>query len=121
MAGDPAAWTAFIDRFGPLFAHVAARAAARRHVLLSAADRDPRLTPDPEVFDPRRTPTPHLPFGPGIHRCLGAELARMELRTAYPALLRRFPELAMAADERTLPLRGTSIVYGVDALPVTLS
>ena len=40
MAGDPAAWTAFIDRFGPLFAHVAARAAARRHVSLSAADRD---------------------------------------------------------------------------------
>jgi cytochrome P450 len=89
-------------------------------VSLSAADRDPRLTPDPEVFDPRRTPTPHLAFGHGIHRCIGAELARMELRTAYPALLKRFPRIAMAADERTLPLRTTSIVYGVDALPVTL-
>ena len=89
-------------------------------VSLSAADRDPRLTPDPEVFDPRRTPTPHLAFGHGIHRCIGAELARMELRTAYPALLKRFPKIAMAADERTLPLRTTSIVYGVDALPVTL-
>ena len=89
-------------------------------VSLSAADRDPRLTPDPEVFDPRRTPTPHLAFGHGIHRCIGAELARMELRTAYPALLKRFPGIAMAADERTLPLRTTSIVYGVDALPVTL-
>jgi cytochrome P450 len=90
-------------------------------VSLSAADRDPRLTPDPEVFDPRRTPTPHLAFGHGIHRCIGAELARMELRTAYPALLKRFPKIAMAADERTLPLRTTSIVYGVDALPVTLT
>jgi cytochrome P450 len=90
-------------------------------VSLSAADRDPRLTPDPEVFDPRRTPTPHLAFGHGIHRCIGAELARMELRTAYPALLKRFPKIAMAADERTLPLRTTSIVYGVDALPVTLN
>ncbi|GLZ56362.1 cytochrome P450 [Actinomycetospora sp. NBRC 106378] len=89
-------------------------------VSLSAADRDPKLTPNPEVFDPRRPPSPHLAFGHGIHRCIGAELARMELRTAYPALLRRFPELAMAVDERTLPLRGTSIVYGVDALPVTL-
>jgi cytochrome P450 len=89
-------------------------------VSLSAADRDPRLTPDPEVFDPRRTPTPHLAFGHGIHRCIGAELARMELRTAYPALLKRFPDIAMAADERTLPMRATSIVYGVDALPVTL-
>jgi cytochrome P450 len=89
-------------------------------VSLSAADRDPRLIPDPEVFDPRRPPSPHLAFGHGIHRCIGAELARMELRTAYPALLQRFPEIAMAADERTLPLRTTSIVYGVDALPVTL-
>ncbi|MFC5064913.1 cytochrome P450 [Actinomycetospora atypica] len=89
-------------------------------VSLSAADRDPRLTPNPEVFDPRRLPSPHLAFGHGIHRCIGAELARMELRTAYPALLKRYPELAMAVDERTLPLRTTSIVYGVDALPVTL-
>jgi cytochrome P450 len=89
-------------------------------VSLSAADRDPRLTPDPEVFDPRREPTPHLAFGHGIHRCIGAELARMELRTAYPALLKRFPGIAMAADERTLPLRTTSIVYGVDELPVAL-
>jgi cytochrome P450 len=90
-------------------------------VSLSAADRDPRLTPDPEVFDPRREPTPHLAFGHGIHRCIGAELARMELRTAYPALLKRFPGIVMAADERTLPLRTTSIVYGVDALPVALA
>lgn len=89
-------------------------------VSLSAADRDPRLTPNPEVFDPRRLPSPHLAFGHGIHRCIGAELARMELRTAYPALLKRYPHLTMAVDERTLPLRTTSIVYGVDELPVTL-
>ncbi|WP_211189694.1 cytochrome P450 [Actinomycetospora sp. TBRC 11914] len=89
-------------------------------VSLSGADRDPRLTPDPERFDPRREPTPHLAFGHGIHRCIGAELARMELRTAYPALLRRFPHLTLAAAESTLPLRTTSVVYGVDALPVSL-
>ena len=89
-------------------------------VSLSGADRDPRLTSDPERFDPRREPTPHLAFGHGIHRCIGAELARMELRTAYPALLRRFPDLRLAGNPGDLPLRGTSIVYGVDALPVTL-
>ncbi|GAA4872402.1 cytochrome P450 [Actinomycetospora straminea] len=92
-------------------------------VSLSAADRDPRLTPDPERFDPRRPPTPHLAFGHGIHRCIGAELARMELRTAYPALVRRFPGLHLAPDAGTLddqPFRTTSIVYGVDALPVGL-
>ena len=93
-------------------------------VSLSAADRDPRLTPDPERFDPRREPTPHLAFGHGIHRCIGAELARMELRTAYPALLRRFPGLHLAPGHGTLddqPFRPTSIVYGVDALPVALT
>ena len=92
-------------------------------VSLSGADRDPRLTPDPERFDPRRAPTPHLAFGHGIHRCIGAELARMELRAAYPALLRRFPELRLADDAGSLddqPFRTTSIVYGVDALPVAL-
>ena len=87
-------------------------------VSLSGADRDPRLTPDPEHFDPRRAPTPHLAFGHGIHRCIGAELARMELRTAYPALLHRFPDLRLLGDPSDLPLRTTSIVYGVDALPV---
>lgn len=90
-------------------------------VSLSGADRDPRLTSDPERFDPRRPPTPHLAFGHGIHRCVGAELARMELRTAYPALLRRFPDLRLVGSAQDLPLRGTSIVYGVDALPVTVS
>ncbi|MDF2979398.1 MAG: cytochrome [Actinomycetospora sp.] len=93
-------------------------------VSLSGADRDPRLTPDPERFDPRRPPTPHLAFGHGIHRCIGAELARMELRAAYPALLRRFPHLRLADDAGTLddqPFRATSIVYGVDALPVAVS
>ncbi|HSK57789.1 MAG TPA: cytochrome P450 [Actinomycetospora sp.] len=93
-------------------------------VSLSGADRDPRLTPDPERFDPRRPPTPHLAFGHGIHRCIGAELARMELRAAYPALLRRFPHLRLADGAGTLadqPFRTTSIVYGVDALPVAVS
>jgi cytochrome P450 len=93
-------------------------------VSLSGADRDPRLVSDPERFDPRRTPAPHLAFGHGIHRCIGAELARMELRTAYPALVRRFPDLRLAADAPQriddLDLRRTSIVYGVDSLPVDL-
>jgi cytochrome P450 len=93
-------------------------------VSLSGADRDPRLATDPEHFDPHREPTPHLAFGHGIHRCIGAELARMELRIAYPALLRRFPDLRLADDAGSLddqPLRQTSIVYGVDALPVAWS
>jgi cytochrome P450 len=63
--------------------------------------------------------TSHLAFGHGFHRCVGAELARMELRTAFPALSRRFPDMALASTPASY--RTTSIVYGVDALPVRLS
>ncbi|MEV4145506.1 cytochrome P450 [Amycolatopsis sp. NPDC049691] len=87
-------------------------------VSLSAADRDPKLGPDMEKFDATREPTSHLAFSYGIHRCIGAELARMELRTAYPALVRRFPNLRLAVPEEELSFRKVSIVYGLDELPV---
>lgn len=85
---------------------------------LSAANRggDPGL----DRFDPTRASRPHLAFGHGIHRCVGAELARMELRTAYPALLRRFPDIAQATDLDALEYRKLSFVFGVESLPVTL-
>ncbi|MGW4059520.1 cytochrome P450 [Amycolatopsis sp. NPDC004747] len=87
-------------------------------VSLSAADRDPKLGPDMETFDATREPTSHLAFSYGIHRCIGAELARMELRTAYPALISRFPNLRLAVPEDELSFRKVSIVYGLDELPV---
>jgi cytochrome P450 len=88
---------------------------------LSAADRDPAWAgPDPERFDPFRVPaTGHLAFGHGAHRCIGAELARMELRTALPALLRRFPDLALAVPEDRLRFRRLSFVYGLEELCLT--
>ncbi|MEU1789480.1 cytochrome P450 [Streptomyces sparsogenes] len=87
---------------------------------LSGANRDERLGPDMERFDPYRQTSSHLAFGHGIHRCIGAELAKMELRAAYPALVRRFPEMRLAVAPEQLSFRKLSIVYGVDALPVTL-
>jgi cytochrome P450 len=87
---------------------------------LSRAGRDGRIGPDLGTFDPNRPPSPHLAFGHGFHRCIGAELARIELRIAYPRLVRRFPELALAADPSTLRFRDRSIVYAVDSLPVRL-
>jgi cytochrome P450 len=87
-------------------------------VSLSAADRDPKLGADMETFDAGREPTSHLAFSYGIHRCIGAELARMELRTAYPALVRRFPNLRLAVPAEELSFRKVSIVYGLDELPV---
>ena len=87
-------------------------------VHLTAADRDPRAGWD-DRFDPDRPAARgHLAFGHGFHRCVGAELARMELRTAYPALARRFPHLAAAG--ATTAFRQRSIVYGLDAMPVLL-
>jgi cytochrome P450 len=89
-------------------------------VSLSGANRDAALGTDMERFDPTRTPFPHFAFGHGIHRCIGAELARMELRAAYPALVRRFPKMRLAITPEELSFRKLSIVYGVDALPVEL-
>jgi cytochrome P450 len=89
-------------------------------VSLSGANRDPVMGDDPERFDPARVAAPHLAFGWGAHRCVGAELGRMELRAAYPALVRRFPKLRLAVAPEELPYRATSIVYGVDSLPVLL-
>ncbi|MFI8432202.1 cytochrome P450 [Streptomyces sp. NPDC079020] len=90
-------------------------------VSLSAADRDPRLGPAMDSFDPSRPPpSSHLAFGHGIHRCIGAELGRMELRAAFPALVSHFPRMSLAVPPAELEFRKLSIVYGVDALPVYL-
>ncbi|MGZ5408268.1 MAG: cytochrome P450 [Aeromicrobium sp.] len=88
---------------------------------LSGANRDSKSAGEhPDSFDPYRVPkSAHLAFGHGVHRCIGAELARMELRIAYPKLLRRFPDLALARPQEELAFRQLSFVFGVDELPVT--
>jgi cytochrome P450 len=89
---------------------------------LAGANRDRRTSPHGgtlETFDPHRSLTAtHLAFGHGFHRCVGAELAKMELRIAYPALAKRFPDLALETTD--LDFRRKSIVYGVHSLPVRL-
>ncbi|WP_307849640.1 cytochrome P450 [Qaidamihabitans albus] len=87
---------------------------------LSGANRDEVLGTDMERFDRDRAPAPHLAFGYGAHRCIGAELARMELRAAYPALVRRFPDMRLQVPPEQLEFRKASIVYGVESLPVLL-
>jgi cytochrome P450 len=86
---------------------------------LPAANRDPRAYHGGGFDESQATPS-HLAFGHGFHRCIGAELARMELRAAYPALARRFPHLALAVDPGELKFHDRSIVYGVESLPVYL-
>ncbi|WP_112274242.1 cytochrome P450 [Lentzea terrae] len=87
---------------------------------LSQANRDPSVYPSPDDICPSRSAGQHLAFGYGAHRCIGAELAKMELRTAYPALVRRFPEMRLAVDPGALSFRKLSIVYGLHSLPVHL-
>ncbi|MEV3985558.1 cytochrome P450 [Nonomuraea sp. NPDC049758] len=83
---------------------------------LTGANRDPSLGPDMDEVRPgRETARSHLAFGHGIHRCIGAPLAQMEMRIAFPALLRRFPDLRVSGE---VPFRELAIVYGVKELPV---
>ncbi len=89
-------------------------------VSLSGANRDPAWAgADPDAVDPgRATRGGSLAFGSGIHRCVGAELARLELRIVLPALLRRFPDLALAVPPERLAFRRLAFVHGIDTLPV---
>lgn len=91
-------------------------------VSLSLADRDPRTAGSSSLdsVDPHRHLPPHLAFGYGVHRCVGAELARMELRSAYCRLSRRFPDLRLAVPEADLEYRQLSLVFGVATVPVVL-
>uniref|UniRef100_UPI0035903045 Pentalenolactone synthase n=1 Tax=Amycolatopsis pretoriensis TaxID=218821 RepID=UPI0035903045 len=84
-----------------------------------AANRDASVFADPDEFDPGRTPNVHLAFGTGAHVCIGANLARTELRTVFPKLFRRFPGLRLAAGIEDVPVRVNRVAGGVDAVPVT--
>lgn len=65
--------------------------------LIAAMNRDEAVFPHPDTFDPRRTGAPHIAFGKGIHTCIGAQLARMELMTALTTLATRLPRLTLAS------------------------
>ncbi|WP_371524659.1 cytochrome P450 [Streptomyces sp. NBC_01283] len=86
---------------------------------LPSANRDPGQFTDPDRLDVTRGGHSHLTFSHGIHQCLGQQLARLELRIGYTALLRRFPDLRLAGDPQEIPMRSDMAVYGVHRLPVT--
>jgi cytochrome P450 len=87
---------------------------------LMSANRDPAVCPDPDRLDITREPGPHVAFGHGIHHCLGAPLARMEMRMIYQALFQRFPgiRLAVPPDQVRFRVAAAKVVFSVEALPV---
>lgn len=85
---------------------------------LPAGNRDPEFVAEPDALDIRRGAPGHLGFGHGVHHCLGAPLARMELRIAWPALFRRFPTLALAEDFDDVDFRSFHFIYGLKSLSV---
>ena len=87
-------------------------------LLYPSANRDETVFTDPYRFDIHRTPNDHVAFGAyGRHHCLGAPLARLELRVLFEEVLRRLPDLRLASDA-PLPMRRGTFVLGLNTLPV---
>jgi len=87
-------------------------------MLYPSANRDEAVFGQPDRFDVFRDPNPHVAFGGyGNHFCLGNALARLELRVMFEELLRRLPDLELAADA-PLPVRAANFVVGFETMPV---
>ena len=88
-------------------------------LLYGVANRDPREFDDPERFEVRRDPNPHVGFGgPGPHFCLGAHLARREVSVAFRQLFTRLPDIEVVGDAVPLEAMGIPLVGGIKHLPV---
>ena len=83
--------------------------------LLGSANRDPEAFTAADTFDIRRDPNNHIAFGAGIHFCLGAPLARLELSVTVPRLLERLPNLQLAGEPVQ---RDTFVLRGYHSIPV---
>lgn len=90
-------------------------------IVLASANRDPEVFDEPDTLDITRTGTRHLQFGHGIHNCLGAYLARMEIEIAIRSLLDRFPDLALAVPLEEIRWREIMIMRSLVELPVVFT
>jgi cytochrome P450 len=85
---------------------------------LTAANHDPTVFPEPERVDVTRPGAAHLTFGHGIRYCVGAPLARIELRAVFGQVTARFPAMRLAVDPNELRMRRDMLTGGVAELPV---
>jgi cytochrome P450 len=88
-------------------------------VALDIANRDPEQFEDPNTLNLTKGKRPHLTFGQGIHQCLGATLARLELQVVFTTMAERMPDLQMMVPLEALSFKTGAAVYGVNALPVS--
>jgi cytochrome P450 family 142 subfamily A polypeptide 1 len=93
------------------------RAGDQLMLFYPSANRDEDMFAAPDVLDIRRAPNPHLAFGFGPHFCLGASLARLELRVMFRELIDRLPDVQLATDD-ALPSRPSNFVSGLESMPV---
>jgi cholest-4-en-3-one 26-monooxygenase len=97
----------------------AMRAGDQVILMYPAANRDETIFEEPNRLDVRRNPNPHLAFGFGPHFCMGAALARIELKAMFEELLHRLPDLHLAGDP--LPRRSSNFISGPEAMPVAFT
>ena len=131
LSGDPTAIEAFVEevlryysivatsrvvRVDREFAGCPMRAGDRVVLSTTGANRDPRQFADADRFIPDRAPNRHVAFGVGIHRCVGAPLARMELRVAIDEWLRAIPNFSVAP--AALITQHVGGAAGLDVLPL---
>ena len=91
-------------------------------LLYPSANRDEAVFDDPQRFDVGRDPNPHVAFGAyGRHHCLGAPLARLELRVLFEELLARFDDIQLVDPDAAPPQRRGNFVVGIETLPVRLT
>jgi cytochrome P450 family 142 subfamily A polypeptide 1 len=96
------------------------RAGDKLLLLYPSANRDARVFPRASEFHVDREPNDHVAFGHGVHFCLGASLARLELRIMFETLLERLPDLELATTE-PLPLRPSNFIVGIEEMPVVFT
>jgi cytochrome P450 family 142 subfamily A polypeptide 1 len=85
-------------------------------LLYPSANRDERQFPAPSEFDIERSPNEHVAFGFGPHYCLGASLARLELRVFFEEVLARMPALTLLDEEP--PHRASNFISGIERMTV---
>lgn len=96
---------------------VTVKAGEKVGAMLGSANRDDEVFQNAQSFDIKRTPNTHIAFGAGIHFCIGAPLARLEMNTSLPMLFEKFPKLQLAGEPQQRP---TFVLRGYETIPVNV-